>query len=54
MGLYLSVPAIGTEPSAWYAPSTCAPLLVVLALAVYAFKLALGPRKLWSETLIDA
>jgi len=54
MGLYLSVPMIGAEPSAWYAPSAFVPLLVILVLAAYAFKLALGPRKLWSETLIDA
>ena len=54
MGLYLSVPMIGAEPSAWYAPASYLPLLVILALAVYAFRLALGPRKLWSETLIDA
>jgi serine/threonine-protein kinase len=53
-GLYLSVPAIGPEPSAWYAPSFYVPLVVVLALAVCAFKLALGPRKLWKETILDA
>ena len=47
--LYLYVPAIGSEPSAWHAPSFYVPLLAVLALCVFAFKLALGPRRLWDE-----
>jgi serine/threonine-protein kinase len=53
MGLYLNVPAIGAEPSAWYAPSFYASLAVLLAVVAYAFRLALGPRRLWTEAAID-
>jgi serine/threonine-protein kinase len=49
MSLYLYVPSIGAGLSAWYAPSFYVPLLAVLAICVFAFKLALGPRKLWEE-----
>jgi len=48
-GLYLGVPAINADPSAWYAPGLYFPLALVLALVGYAFKLSLGTRRLWSE-----
>ena len=45
--------AIGAEPSAWYAPSFYVPLAAILALAAYAFRVALGPRQPWAEALIE-
>ena len=51
--LFLSIVPITTDFSAWYAGSSLAVLLAVLAIAGYAFHTSLGGQKLFAGKLLE-
>jgi len=49
----LSTNLVTADFSAWYAGSEIASLAIVLALALWAFRTALGGRKVWKGDLLE-